>query len=404
MCENHSFPKPRLCDGYTAAPTISLAPTPNPTISHSPSESPTVMKCASHEMEIKLSLKTDKYGSETAWSIIENSTQAIIKSFDDHGSHTEYISNFCIPCSDYVFEITDTYGDGMISPGEYTLSVNDEVVDSYSPSTDGAFKKRSVDIFKNSQCPREQECREGEITFDLKHYGMHYDTNLRWAVEDLQTGQLIYDRTDLAADKFNQVRLCLKCSKYIFRFWNDQHNDDDYAAAAEGGLSITINGNILEQYNLIQDVGALESSTFTGDNCPVYYSIISERKFEDTDWCMEPQSISANSLVIVNECEISIKQLWRPDEFGQFHVLGDDSLCMAIDDKFTSIRLKPCSDSYMDDRTTSIAYSEFTRQFIWMRRGKRSIHAAWNLRSQNELFLKTYKENEKRQRWRIKEF
>jgi endonuclease I len=71
------------------------------------------------------SLKTDNYGSETSWSIV-NSSSSTLNSGSGYSSSTSYSENVCLDDDDYVFTIDDSYGDGICcsyGSGSYNLVV-----------------------------------------------------------------------------------------------------------------------------------------------------------------------------------------------------------------------------------------------------------------------------------------
>jgi len=74
-------------------------------------------QCPSGEKNIKISIQTDNYGSETSWSL---KNQLGTTTYDSGGPYTDinggqlYIKNVCVPIGTPVtFKINDAYGDGM---------------------------------------------------------------------------------------------------------------------------------------------------------------------------------------------------------------------------------------------------------------------------------------------------
>ena len=385
VCDNHSDPKPSFCEGMTESPTVSAKPTPSPTSSSRPSLHPTSLQCNNDEMFVSLSLTTDKYGYETSWTIMEYATQAIIESDSYLDLEQELLYKFCLPCSQYEFNITDNYGDGLLSEEGYELTVDGTVIDKYTNENDGGFSERSTLIPQSNHCPSEQSCDSQEITLDIKHYGMHHGTELRWAVEDTLTGNLIHDRTNLKASQFNDIRLCVECGKYIFRVWNE------YEFAASGGLAVSVDGNILRQYNLLYDVGILNSTEFTSENCPTYQRLKSAYKYLDVDFCMEPKKTGKNAPITVKPCSDAPKQLWKADKLGQFHAYNNDNLCITKNKE--TLKLKPCLNKYTKNRGKSFAYSYFTKQLIWMRDARIAVTMSESPRLNTTVTLELYRNN-----------
>jgi len=84
------------------SPTI--APTPAATIS-----------CPESESAVTFELKTDKYVPESAWSLKNSAGVKVLDRLSSNyaNANTEYSEDYCLFSGDYVFEITDSYGDGI---------------------------------------------------------------------------------------------------------------------------------------------------------------------------------------------------------------------------------------------------------------------------------------------------
>lgn len=396
MCSNHSLPKPPLCDLYTAEPTITNVPTPSPTATLKPTVGLTEISCEDGLMKVYLKIQTDRYGHETSWTLKENATMAIIQSDDSLSDNKKIHYEFCLPCSNYVFEILDSYGDGIMAPGGYELLVDNTVFDSYSQFIDGGFESRKIDIFQSNYCPQKELCSEKELTVDLTHYGLYSGTDLKWEIEDILTKEMVQNQTNFVAKELTKIRLCLPCSRYIFTLRNDEN------FATSGGLDISINGKSLQKYNLLLDVGVIKTSAFTGQDCPIYYRIKSDQKHRGFDYCLEPKSYNTNALVVVRRCDDSYYQLWRPDQYGQYHAVGKDNLCMT---KVNSqVRLKHCAAGTFRARKKNLAYSQFTKQMIWMKDGRKSLATNADIREGNEVSLKFFSSaTDKNQLWIFEE-
>jgi len=85
--------------------------------------------CDSDENEFELSLLTDYYGYETSWSVKRSST--VILSGGGYASASQYTERKCIPNNACIFEIADSYGDGICcghGTGSYQIKVNSRVL------------------------------------------------------------------------------------------------------------------------------------------------------------------------------------------------------------------------------------------------------------------------------------
>jgi len=80
-------------------PTVSPAPTPTPTI------------CTGDDVTVELT--TDNFPSETYWSITTKNEGAVVMQSGALSGATTYVTTACLPTNCYVFEITDSYGDGI---------------------------------------------------------------------------------------------------------------------------------------------------------------------------------------------------------------------------------------------------------------------------------------------------
>ncbi|MBL0024908.1 MAG: T9SS type A sorting domain-containing protein [Saprospiraceae bacterium] len=82
---------------------------------------------------IVVEIKTDQYPTEISWNI-KNALGVIV---GNGGSYTAPYavnnSTFCLPSGCYTFNINDTYGDGIISPGYFKVSQGTNVVVSNVP-------------------------------------------------------------------------------------------------------------------------------------------------------------------------------------------------------------------------------------------------------------------------------
>jgi len=380
ICLNHSEPKPVMCEGYTAPPTVS----------------PTALTCAEDEMKVEFLLQTDTYGSETSWKFTEAKTSVVIKSGEDHNPLTSYSFRFCLPCSDYLFSITDIFGDGILSDEGYTLMVNDVLIQSYNHETNGPFSSNTTSISTGDNCPTAKTCSEGLTTFDLHHYSEHTADSIYWTLQDELSGKTVYARSNLESNKFNHIRLCLKCSKYIATFENNSFS-------ADGGISISVNEVVTERLSTNYWYGnSLESKVISDKNCESSYKIISDHEHDDQKWCITAaSSLKPNTPIRMHPCTTNTKQLWRPDTLGQYHARDNDNMCLV---KYKGrLKLKSCFNRFTNARAGSFAYSQFTRQLIWMNDGKKSLTINTNLYKKRFVSVKPYEQDSPLQRWTVQE-
>jgi hypothetical protein len=78
-----------------------------------------------------VNILTDSYGSETSWDMKNNAGEIVAYGGIDtvYSNNTFYSKNFCVISSDcYLFNIYDSYGDGILSPGGYEILYNNSYV------------------------------------------------------------------------------------------------------------------------------------------------------------------------------------------------------------------------------------------------------------------------------------
>ena len=106
-----------------------------------------------------LDLITDNYPTETAWSV-QSTTGTEVASGDSYGlSGHQYCYEDNLVDGDYVFAISDSYGDGICcsyGQGSYTITITDsEGVESYSGGEFGSSETQSFTIGQQSGSPPE---------------------------------------------------------------------------------------------------------------------------------------------------------------------------------------------------------------------------------------------------------
>lgn len=116
--------------GGPLGPTVS--PTEAPTMAPTISAAPTTEAFGS-QVDIKVNIVTDNYGSETGWSLMDGDTLLLQKPSGSYGNNQQYVETVRVypsaaGASRYTFTITDTYGDGICcgyGQGSYSI-ISDE--------------------------------------------------------------------------------------------------------------------------------------------------------------------------------------------------------------------------------------------------------------------------------------
>lgn len=108
----------------TESPTTSPSKSPTKAPTDSPTDSPTLSSCGSDSSEVAISVVTDSYPGEVSWELatVGGST---VSSEPFTELYTTYESTYCVDAADcHKFTILDTYGDGLLSGGDFSLSVD----------------------------------------------------------------------------------------------------------------------------------------------------------------------------------------------------------------------------------------------------------------------------------------
>ena len=94
--------------------------------------------CTAESSEVQINLATDYYSNETSW-VLTNSLGGVIDQVEssDLDSDETYFDVYCMePNTYYTFEISDSYGDGLVSEG-YSIVICGETIASGASFGDG---------------------------------------------------------------------------------------------------------------------------------------------------------------------------------------------------------------------------------------------------------------------------
>ena len=72
-------------------------------------------------VNIKVEIRTDQYPTEISWNIKNASGNIVANRSGYTLSQSLYPNDYCLPAGCYTFNITDTYGDGILSPGYFRI-------------------------------------------------------------------------------------------------------------------------------------------------------------------------------------------------------------------------------------------------------------------------------------------
>ena len=166
-------------------------------------------QCGVGEVEVTVNILTDQYGGETFWSLSDLSGAILLQGGQEgvYGNNMSYSNNICVALDAcLVFEIYDTWGDGIFAPGGCQVYVDGTLV--YSGADDiGSYATTTLNC--SNSC------------------GMVID-----ALNDLDGH--INNANTLTAEEFTMIR-------YMFILFGE--------CLAESELTITLSKSVVEDYN-----------------------------------------------------------------------------------------------------------------------------------------------------------
>jgi hypothetical protein len=124
-----SIDKPFGDCNSTPAPTPS-ASVPTASFTLAPVQSPVQTQCSAGKIEVLVSVTTDSWPNESSWTIDSSTSDTAAGSAGpfDSGSST-YEEDLCLDESIcYTFTILDSWGDGIVGDGGFSLTVNGSVI------------------------------------------------------------------------------------------------------------------------------------------------------------------------------------------------------------------------------------------------------------------------------------
>lgn len=125
-------------------------------------------QCPTGDVEIKVELTTDNYGYETYWTVSTQGGTVLMEGGQGgvYASFTDYADSICVSTgSCLIFEIFDTYGDGIFAPQGYSLSIDDQVVSTGANDIDD-YAMYMVNCPPGSACNNSVAITEGTHTAD----------------------------------------------------------------------------------------------------------------------------------------------------------------------------------------------------------------------------------------------
>ena len=225
------------------------------------------------QKEVIIHINTDAYPSETRWVLHSDSLNGPILGNTNYGYYTQsntshsdtlYISD---TLTNVTFVIYDSYGDGIMSPGSYFVSIcGDTIVNYPSPSfTTGLISNRVV-----PQCmpnpPTASTCVPAVVNINLDQF----QSETTWDIKD-STGALLYagGPYSTAPDYQPQFEpVCLPLGSVTFTIY-DSYGDGlagSLWGGNDGSYYLMQCGDTLV-HGTVANFGADSAHTFISDTC-----------------------------------------------------------------------------------------------------------------------------------------
>lgn len=197
------------CDGN---PNPDPDPDPDPDPNPDPDPDPNCDK-----NNVKISVLTDNYPTETSWYIYNSEGEEVAKSsfynLEDH-LYEEYV---CLEDGDYTFEIKDSQSDGICCTygnGKYTVSVDGEEL-----ASGGDFNANEETEFHLGEVVVEPQCRNITLVYQTDKYA----GETSWEIRDSNNVWVGGGTPDQDFKKY-VIDGCLKPGCYTLTFF-DTYND-----------------------------------------------------------------------------------------------------------------------------------------------------------------------------------
>jgi hypothetical protein len=196
-------------------------------------------------MEFDFTIRTDDYGYETSWEVINSSGSAVV-SGSNYDEDESYTKKKCIPDACYTMTIFDSYGDGISEGGSnpgYTLRIDGNVVDE-----EGGIDFGEQQNIEFGSCSGGGGGSGGDgsgvgdscvpVTLNLvtDDYG---DDTVLFLLAD--SGELIWNANGFADNKNYQFTTCLDRSECATLDIFDSYGD---GIMPPGGTTLTVDGQV----------------------------------------------------------------------------------------------------------------------------------------------------------------
>ncbi len=268
------------------------------------------------QKEVVVHLTTDNYPTETYWILMKDvlygDTIAAVSAGHYTSANTSYMDTIMLADSitDITFLIRDTYGDGIMAPGNFFISIcGDTIISVPSPSfSTGMYWNRTV-----PQClpnpPPALNCVPAMVNINLDQY----QNETTWDIKD-SSGTTLYSGGPYSSAPDYQpqfIPVCLPVGQLTFTIY-DSYGD---------GLAGSLWGGIDGSYYLMQcgdtlvdgsiaNFGTDSTHVFVSDTCTPPPPV---------PGCMDEDYIEYNPNATVDDSSCSILKVWGCTDSTMFN-------------------------------------------------------------------------------------
>jgi hypothetical protein len=268
---------------------------------------------SSPKNQLVITIMTDGYASsETAWTlfqILPNAMKLIAsKAIGAYSNRMLYSEKYLLGSGTYKFNITDALGDGIFSPGYYSVTLGDTVL----KSEGGNFTYFDAFNFTvgSSTSPTAVPIPVTSNQFDFTMLTDYDSYGITWTLFEVtqRVPKLIYRQlpgTYSGSDQLYTEQYFLDIGTYQFNITEDF--DDDYYGHVNGLLcpgyfSISLGGKLLKKKDSIKGIDSTSFSVVSVPSNQLLFTILTDAfASTDTAWTLHQLLASSRTLIASKE-------------------------------------------------------------------------------------------------------
>ena len=271
-----------------------------------PTMSPTPLVCSDNETTFEVDITFDDYSSEISWVLVYACTgEQVLALAYDYGE-TSDLYYTCIPRGRYIFQISDSYGDGLSLPGgNVTVNYDGgsyelEVKDNFGSSASAKFGEGATcapmmaPTSSPTLSPTSLECSDDEALFEVNITFDDYSEHTHWGLFDQCNEQLVLNSTYMNGEASDFYSTCIPRGRYIFVLGDWVGN----GISSPGSVSVYYNGG---EYDFLDIEGEDFDDGYTSAT------------FGEGPTCAP--TMSPTPLVCSNDDEMKVSVIVRADGF-----------------------------------------------------------------------------------------